>query len=138
MVTPINAPHLDEALALRALEALEQEPRLSQRALSRELGVSLGKTNYCLRALIDKGLVKLQNFQQNPQKLKYAYLLTPQGVEEKTRMTWRFLRRKEAEYEALQAEIAALRASVGEQGAGSSDNPVNAPSGPRTPRRPGP
>ena len=90
-------PSLDEALALKALEALESDPNLTQRALAVELGVSLGKTNYCLRALIDKGLVKLQNFQQNPKKFKYAYLLTPQGIEEKTRMTWHFLRRKEAE-----------------------------------------
>ena len=112
MPTPTNTPALDEAPALRALEALEQQPRLSQRALSRKLGVSLGKTNYCLRALIDKGLVKLQNFQQNPQKLKYAYLLTPQGVKEKTRMTLAFLRRKEAEYQALQVEIAELRERV--------------------------
>ncbi|MEX0387227.1 MarR family EPS-associated transcriptional regulator [Spiribacter onubensis] len=103
---------LDEALALRALQALETDPNLSQRALARELGVSLGKTNYCLHALMDKGLVKLQNFQHNPRKIRYAYLLTPQGIEEKTRMTWRFLRRKEAEYEALQAEIAELRRRV--------------------------
>jgi len=91
MATTINTPALDEAVTLRALEALEQDPRLSQRALSREQGVSLGKTNYCLRALTDKGLVKLQNFQQNPQKLKYVYLLTPEGIEEKTlrRCRWR-------------------------------------------------
>ena len=84
MATTINTPALDEAVALRALEALEQDSRLSQRALSREQGVSLGKTNYCLRALTDKGLVKLQNFQQNPQKLKSVYLLTLDGIEEKT------------------------------------------------------
>ena len=103
---------LDEAIALKALEALEQDPSLSQRALSRELGVSLGKTHYCLRALIDKGLVKLQHFEQNPQKLTYAYLLTPRGIKEKMRMTIAFLRRKEAEYQALQIEIAELRARV--------------------------
>jgi EPS-associated MarR family transcriptional regulator len=102
----------DEALALRALQALETDPNLSQRALARELGVSLGRTNYCLRALINKGLVKLQNFQHNPRKMRYAYLLTPRGIEEKTRMTWQFLRRKKAEYEALQAEIAELRRRV--------------------------
>ena len=89
MATTINTPALDEAVALRALEALEQDPRLSQRALSREQGVSLGKTNYCLRALTDKGLVKLQNFQQNPQKLKYVYLLTLEGIEEKTLRRYR-------------------------------------------------
>jgi len=120
MPTPTNTPALDEALALRALEALEQDPRLSQRALSRELGVSLGKTNYCLRALIDKGLIKLQNFQQSPQKLKYAYLLTPEGIEEKTRMTLAFLRRKEAEYQVLQAEIAELRERVGRNAEGQN------------------
>ena len=95
-----------------ALEALQTDANLSQRALARELGISLGRTHYCLRALIDKGWVKLQNFQQSPHKLRYAYLLTPQGIEEKTRLTWRFLRRKEAEYEALQKEIEALRARV--------------------------
>jgi EPS-associated MarR family transcriptional regulator len=107
-----NTPAIDEDLALRALEALERDPSLSQRGLARELGVSLGKTHYCLRALIDKGLVKLSNFQHSPRKLRYAYLLTPQGIEEKTRITLAFLRRKEAEYQALQVEIAELRARV--------------------------
>ena len=74
---------VDDGLALRALEALESNPNLSQRALSRELGVSLGKTNYRLRALIDRGFIKLDNFKQNPRKLSYAYLLTPQGIEKK-------------------------------------------------------
>ncbi|MEX0448781.1 MarR family EPS-associated transcriptional regulator [Spiribacter sp. 221] len=106
---------LEEDLARRALEALHSNPELSQRALADELGISVGKANHCLRALVDKGLVKLQNFHRNPKKLRYIYLLTPQGIEEKTRMTWRFLRRKEAEYEALQAEIAELRASMDAQ-----------------------
>ena len=105
-----NTPGTDESLALQALEALESNPHLTQRALAKELGVSLGKTNYCLKALVDKGLVKFHNFKQNPKKLGYAYLLTPRGIEEKTRMTWDFLRKKEAEYKALQAEIARLRA----------------------------
>ena len=97
---------------MRALEALERDPSLSQRGLAREVGLSLGKTHYCLRALIDKGLVKLSNVPHNPRKRRYAYLLTPQGIEEKTRITLAFLRRKEAEYEALQVEIAELRARV--------------------------
>ncbi|RZU99587.1 MarR family EPS-associated transcriptional regulator [Spiribacter vilamensis] len=116
-----NTASLDEGLALRALEALERDPTLSQRALSRELGVSLGKTHYCLRALIDKGLVKLSNFQHSPRKLRYVYLLTPQGIEEKTRITFTFLRRKEAEYQALQAEIAELRARVGAVPSGGAE-----------------
>lgn len=103
---------LDEALALRALQVLESDPNLSQRALARELGVSLGKTHYCLRALMDKGLIKLENFRHNPHKMRYAYLLTPRGIEEKGRMTWHYLRKKEAEYEVLQAEIAELRRRV--------------------------
>ncbi|MRH78493.1 MarR family EPS-associated transcriptional regulator [Spiribacter sp. C176] len=101
-----------EELQWRALNVLHEDPNMSQRALARELGVSLGKANYCLRALGAKGLIKLQNFQQSNRKLRYAYLLTPKGIEEKTRLTWRFLRRKEAEYEALEQEIAQLRASV--------------------------
>ncbi len=111
MSEPQKSP-LKEELQWKALEALHADATLTQRALARELGISLGRTNYCLRALIDKGWVKLQNFQQSPHKLRYAYLLTPQGIEEKTRMTWQFLRRKEAEYEALQKEIEALRARV--------------------------
>ena len=107
-----NTTSLDEGLALRALEALERDPLLSQRGLAREIGLSLGKTHYCLRALIDKGLVKLSNVPHSPRKRRYAYLLTPQGIEEKTRITMAFLRRKEAEYEALQAEIEELRARV--------------------------
>jgi len=107
-----SATELDEALALRALEILETDPSKTQRALAQELGISLGKTNYCLRALIDKGLVKFQNFKDNPHKFGYAYLLTPAGIEEKARMTLDFLRKKEKEYQLLQVEIADLRARV--------------------------
>ena len=110
-----NTTSLDEGLALRALEALERDPSLSQRGLAREIGLSLGKTHHCLRALIDKGLVKLSNVPHNPHKRRYAYLLTPQGIEEKTRITMAFLRRKEAEYEALQVEIEELRERVRSQ-----------------------
>lgn len=73
------------------------------------MGVSLGKANYCLNALMEKGLVKLENFRKNPNRRQYAYLLTPAGVEEKTRITLSFLRSKIAEYEALEGEIAKLR-----------------------------
>ena len=82
--------------------------------LARQLGISHGKMNYCLKALMDKGLVKLENFQNSQHKFNYAYLLTPAGITEKAALTGRFLKRKMAEYEALQAEIEALKAEVGQ------------------------
>ena len=87
---------------------------MSQRELARAMGVSLGKANYCLRALIEKGLVKLENFRKNPDKQHYAYLLTKAGVEEKTHITLAFLRRKVSEFDALQREIAQLQREVSE------------------------
>ena len=97
---------------LKLLKALETNPSATQRELAQALGISLGKANYCLRALIDKGLVKANNFRNNRNKLAYAYLLTPKGIEEKVRLTSRFLKRKMAEYEALKAEIEQLRQEV--------------------------
>jgi EPS-associated MarR family transcriptional regulator len=94
------------------LRALAEHPELSQRDLARRTGASLGAVNYCLRALAEKGLVKARNFRAADNKLRYAYLLTPQGIEAKTRLTLRFLQRKRAEYARLQAEIAALEAEV--------------------------
>ena len=91
---------------------IEANPDLSQREIARELGISVGKTNYCLRALIEKGHVKAKNFSRNPNKLKYAYLLTPEGIQEKVRITRRFLERKIAEYKALEEEIAELASEV--------------------------
>jgi EPS-associated MarR family transcriptional regulator len=99
---------------LRLLRLLETRPELSQRDLARELGTSLGKVNFCLNALIDKGLVKVRNFRNSRNKLGYAYLLTPQGIESKATITVHFLRRKMAEYESLKAEIEQLQREVGE------------------------
>jgi EPS-associated MarR family transcriptional regulator len=96
----------DRYMLLRRLAA---NPRISQRELARELGISLGKTNYCLTALIAKGLLKVQNFKNSKNKRAYAYLLTPGGIQEKARVTLSFLDRKTAEYEALQHEIDVLR-----------------------------
>ena len=90
------------------LKHLQENPQLSQRELSKKLGISLGGINYCLKALMDKGWIKLHNFGANANKLQYAYLLTPHGVAEKSALTARFLKRKMAEYEALKAEIEAL------------------------------
>jgi len=81
---------------------------MSQRDLSKALGVSLGKTNYCIKALLDKGLIKMQNFRNNKNKLAYVYLLTPLGVEQKACMTVEFLQIKVWEYERLRVEIAEL------------------------------
>ena len=85
---------------------------MSQRALARELGISLGSTNFCFQALVEKGLVKMHNFNQSKNKQRYVYLLTPAGVVEKSRLTADFLRRKVAEYETLQVEIDALRSEL--------------------------
>jgi EPS-associated MarR family transcriptional regulator len=101
-----------EIWRLQVLKLLQANPSLSQRQLAAELGVSLGKANYCLRALVEKGLVKLGNFSKNPNKRNYAYLLTPAGLEEKTRITLAFLKRKEAEFEAIQREIETLKADL--------------------------
>lgn len=88
---------------------LQINPDLTQREIAQRLGVSTSGLNYCLKALIEKGLVKVQNFNQSKNKFGYVYLLTPQGVAEKTLLTGRFLKRKMGEYEALRAEIEALR-----------------------------
>lgn len=98
----------------RLLRLLEARPELSQRDLARELGASLGKVNYCLHALIDKGLVKARNFRNNRNKLGYAYLLTPRGIDRKATITVQFLRRKMAEYENLKSEIEQLQREVSE------------------------
>ncbi len=99
---------MTEEAQLRLMRVLEANPHASQREIARALGISLGKTNYCLRALIDRGLVKARNFRDSRNKAAYAYLLTPQGLDEKARVTRRFLARKRAEYEALRREIAVL------------------------------
>jgi EPS-associated MarR family transcriptional regulator len=98
-----------ESAHLQVLKLIEQAPVVSQRALAEELGASLGKTHYILKALLEKGLVKSENFRRSDNKMAYAYMLTPQGLAEKFRLTKAYLARKESEYELLQAEIAALR-----------------------------
>ena len=93
----------------RVLRLLEGNPQMNQRDLAAAAGVSLGKTNYCINALLDKGLIKVQNFKSSKRKLAYAYLLTPAGIAEKAALTQRFLTRKMEEYEALKAEIDQLK-----------------------------
>ena len=97
---------------LRALRLLEENPDMNQRQIAEVLGVSVGAANYCLKALVDKGWVKLENFQRNPNKLGYLYLLTPMGIAAKTQLTASFLKLKLKEYEALKAEIEELKSEV--------------------------
>ena len=106
---------MDSETHYQLLRELEDNPSISQRELSRSLGISLGKVNYCLRALIDKGLVKANNFRKSNNKLAYAYVLTPQGLQRKAEITVAFLRRKQAEYQELEQEIERLRQEVQQQ-----------------------
>ena len=94
---------------LDLLRKLELNPEYTQRELSKEMGISLGKVNYCIKKLVEKGWVKLTNFSHNPNKVGYAYLLTAKGIEEKTRLTYAFLKIKTAEYEMLKEEINKLK-----------------------------
>lgn len=109
-------PMFDETTSFGLLKALERNPGLSQRDLAKQLGVSLGKVNFCLKALIEKGCLKMSNFRNCDEKLAYAYMLTPHGVEHKARMTVEFLQIKMREYERLHAEIAELRQEAEQTG----------------------
>lgn len=106
---------LDDETHYKILKLLQQDPHISQRALADALGVSLGKTNFCLRALIDRGLIKARNFRNSQNKTAYAYFLTPKGIKEKASVTIRFLKRKMTEHEVLRQEIERLRQEVGQE-----------------------
>ena len=103
---------MDDDTRYRLLRLLTEHPELSQRELAGALGMSLGKTNYCLRALIGRGWVKVQNFRNSDNKMAYAYVLTPAGVTAKLRAAADFLRRKQGEFARLELEIAELRREV--------------------------
>lgn len=105
----------NQELEYRVLKILEQQPDLTQRQLAAELGISLGKTHYLVKSLIDVGWVKLDNFQRSGNKWGYAYLLTPTGIVEKTAITARFLVRKQREHTQLQEEIIQLQKEVRQQ-----------------------
>jgi len=107
---------LDETTHYSLLKTLEENPGLSQRDLAKRLGISLGKVNFCLNALAEKGSLKINNFRKSDNKLAYAYLLTPSGIEEKARITVEFLHIKVREYERLKAEIEALAGEVERKG----------------------
>ena len=97
---------------LKVLRQIEANPEITQRELATELGVSVGKINYCLKALVERGLIKANNFKNSNNKSAYFYVLTPQGIEEKTKISIRFLKRKLAEYESLKQEIAQLKSEL--------------------------
>ena len=100
---------LSDEYRYKILRLLEADPQMSQRDLARKLGISLGRVNYCVQALIDKGLVKANNFKNSQNKQAYMYLLTRRGIAEKARVTLRFLQHKVNEYESLQREIESLK-----------------------------
>lgn len=106
---------LTDEYRAKILKKLEEDPQISQRDLARELGISLGRANFCLRALMEKGLIKANNFKNNRNKKAYMYYLTPRGMAEKARATASFLERKVAEYEALQREIDSLKRELQER-----------------------
>ena len=117
-IAPFTAANVDAAAADQALHLeihfkvmrlLHAKPDMSQRQMAKALGLSLGKTNYCVQALLKKGWLKLQNFSGNANKQAYAYLLTPEGIANKAQLTTRFLQRKQQEYVLLKAEIEALQ-----------------------------
>ncbi len=107
---------LDDTTSYGLLKTLEENPALSQRDLAKRMGISLGKVNFCLKALIEKGCLKVSNFRNSQNKLAYAYLLTPDGVEQKARMAVAFLQVKLKEYEQLSIEIAELRREAEQNG----------------------
>lgn len=106
---------LTDEYRYKILKLVEAKPEISQRELASDLGVSLGKVNFCLKALIEVGLLKVTNFRNSKNKLAYMYLLTPAGAEEKAKITMRFLKNKILEYEALRIEIDDLRRDVASQ-----------------------
>ena len=107
-----SPPNGRDELKLRVMRVVEDKPTASQRQIASELSVSLGGVNFCLKALAEKGLIKMGNFARAERKLGYAYILTPAGANEKTRLTARFLRRKLEEYEALREEIDLLQREI--------------------------
>lgn len=113
---------LQEDTNFRLMQLLHDNPHLSQREMAKALGLSFGGINYCLNALIDKGLIKIHNFSQNQNKFGYVYLLTPSGISEKAMLTSTFLKRKLQEYETLKAEIKALELEIGTENGEKSHN----------------
>lgn len=111
-----NQLNSNHEIHLKVLREIEGNPEITQRELAQQLGVSLGKVNYCLKALIDRGWVKANNFKNSNRKASYAYLLTPTGLEEKAKITVRFLKQRVREYEQIKREIVELEQEVRNNG----------------------
>ena len=105
---------MDDATQYKIYKLIEANPEINQRELARELGVSLGKVNYCLKGLITKGEVKTRSFCNNNNKASYLYLLTPKGIEDKASVTVRYLKRRMKEYDEIREEIAQIKQEMGE------------------------
>ena len=103
-----------DSIHYHLLKQIQDNPGITQRQLAQKSGISLGKTNYCINALIEKGLVKVDNFKNSKNRSAYLYKLTPKGLEEKSKVTFRFLQRKLEEYEAIKSEIEELKVEIGE------------------------
>ena len=108
----IKSKRINPDIHFRLLNALEDEPHLTQRALAKKLGISLGGVNYCLKALVEVGQIKMSNFENNPNKLNYFYLLTPKGMKEKFLLTSEFLKRKMVQYNQLKQEIESIQSKI--------------------------
>ena len=106
---------MNEETSYKLINLVGQQPDISQRELAKEMGISLGKTNYCLRGLMEKGWVKAQNFKNSNNKIAYAYVLTPRGLSEKAKITTRYLKRKVHEFELLKGEIEQLQQEASER-----------------------
>lgn len=118
-------PGENEDYLFRILREIKKSPELSQRELSARLGISLGKANFLVRALIRRGWVKMENFKTSSNKKAYLYYLTPEGVEEKAKTTYQFLKRKTREYERLEEEIRQLREEARESGLSATEQDQN-------------
>jgi len=120
-------PIINQETHLKVLRYVEDNPEVTQRELARSLGVSLGKTNYCLKALIDKGFIKARNFHNSNNKSAYLYKLTPKGIDAKARISVTFLRRKMNEYEQLKTEIEQLKEELNVDPSGHQSTAQPAP-----------
>lgn len=116
-------PDNNDETRYQIIKLIEENPLISQRELADRLGVSLGKVNYCLRALISVGWVKAGNFVRSNNKMRYAYVLTPAGLHEKTKITAKFLQKKQAQYEVLKVEIARLKSELDKSSSGKQSTP---------------
>ena len=125
---PSRQSRLQEDTDFRIMRILHSQPDMSQRELAAHLGISLAGLNYCLKALMLKGFIKLESFHNSKHKLKYMYVLTPSGIAQKLMMTQRFLKRKMEEYESLKTEIASLQQEVGNH----AHSPVHTGTTPQT------